>query len=75
MKTRGIPWFPKATCGNAPFPVELHIPGIRVVSLAASVESVQITLPHLHILLTLYADSALHALGADGSVHVWGGSL
>jgi len=46
-----------------------------MVSLAASIESVQILLLLLHILLTLYTYSTIHVLGADGSVHVWGGCL
>jgi len=32
----GLLRFPKTTCGDIPFPVELHIPGVRVVGLAAS---------------------------------------
>ena len=67
--------FPKMASGNVPFPVELHIPGVHVVSLAASDESVQIPLLSLHISLTLYIDRAFHALSSDGSVYVWGGCL
>lgn len=32
----GLPHFPKTTLSDVPFPVELHLPGVRVVSLAAS---------------------------------------
>jgi len=38
----GSPRFPKTTLGDVPFPVELRLPGVRVVSLAASMESVQV---------------------------------
>jgi len=67
------PRFP--TLGSARFPVQLHLPGVRLVSLAARVESVQIPLLIIHVLLTPHANSTLHALGADGSVYVWGGCL
>lgn len=32
----GLPRFPKTTLSDVPFPVELHLPGVRVVSLAVS---------------------------------------
>jgi len=71
----GLPQFPKTTIGDVPFPVELHLPGVRVVSLAASNGSVQILLLLLYVLLSLYNNSATHVLGSDGSVYVWGGCL
>ena len=40
----GLPRLPKTTRGDVPFPVELRIPGVRVVSLVASAGSVQIPL-------------------------------
>ena len=36
----GLPHFPKTTLSDVPFPVELHLPGVRVVSLAVSGMSV-----------------------------------
>ena len=48
----GLLQFPKTTRGNVPFPVELHIPGVRVVSLAAGKESVRIPSLLLHISFT-----------------------
>jgi len=36
----GLSLFPETTRGDVPFPVELRIPGVRVVSLAASQRSV-----------------------------------
>ena len=59
-----------------PFPVELRLPGVRVVSLAASGKSVHIVFPftikHPHILLFPCTNRAFHALDADGNVHIWG---
>ena len=40
----GLRRFPKTTRGDVPFPVELHLPSVRVVSLAASDKSAQISL-------------------------------
>jgi len=37
----GLSQFPKTTLGGVPFPVELHLPGVRVVGLEANSESVQ----------------------------------
>jgi len=48
----GLPQFPRTAHGNIPFPVELHLPGVHVVSLAAGHWSVQILLLILHILLS-----------------------
>ena len=48
----GLLRFPKTSRGNVPFPVELHIPGVRVVSLTAGKESVRIPPLLLHISLT-----------------------
>ena len=45
--------FPKTTFRDVPFPVELHLPGIRVVSLAASGTSVHV----------LDADGNVHVWG------------
>ena len=51
----GLSRFPKATFSHVPFPVELHLPGVRVVSLAAStksanpISSLEKTLPYLII--------------------------
>jgi len=69
----GLSQFPETTFSDVPFPVELHLPGVSVVSLAASQASVQT--PFLVLTGTLtytIANRALHALGADGSVYVWG---
>ena len=38
----GLPQFPKTTLGYFPFPVELRLPGVRVVSLATSGESAEV---------------------------------
>ena len=38
----GLSQFPKTTFSDVPFPVELHLPGVRVVSLVAGWMSVQI---------------------------------
>ena len=48
----GLPQFPKTTIEGVPFPVELHLPGVHVVNLTASHESVQVPLL-LFVLLTL----------------------
>jgi SCF-associated factor 1 len=49
----GLPRFPSTALSDVPFPVELRIPGVRVVSLAASGMSVQVPLlvstEHSHI--------------------------
>ena len=71
----GLLQFPKTTIEDVPFPVEVHLPGVFVVSHAASHESVQILLPLLYILLSLYNNRATHVLASDGSVYVWGGCL
>ena len=38
----GLSQFPETTFLDVPFPVELHLPGVRVISLAMSEQSVQI---------------------------------
>ena len=72
----GLPYFPKTGLSDVPFPVELHLPGVRVVSLAVSGMSVYVPFPVPKnlpdVLLFPYNKSGYHALGADGSVHVWG---
>jgi hypothetical protein len=79
MAGLGCHGFRKTTLSDVPFPVELHLPGVRIVSLATSETSVHIPIStlnqHPHILLSLYTDRAFHALGDDGSVYVWGGCL
>ena len=50
----GLSHFPRTTFQDVPFPVELHLPGIHVVSLAASGTSVWIPFPISTIMLISY---------------------
>ena len=52
----GLSQFPKTTLPDVPFPVELHLPGVRVVSLAMSDRSAQIPFPiSVNTLISYYS--------------------
>ena len=52
----GLPQFPKTTFPDVPFPVELHLPGIYVASLALSHKLVHIpSLPSTNTLISCYS--------------------